>query len=321
VSLWMPTAINPGNNRCNKTDSSVEEIQVHNAACPPHIGNSPAYTWFGNHWRPPPGVPLYSADDMRRIFTQGNVLWIGDSTARQDYVTLYNILTANTPKNIPVIDLEEGINVNKRGKTTEPCQRHKKMDLLLCRTLDGSKDTFYYDYTERICWNDVVHYVTANQEHLLRIYSTIIFSVGIWDVLRIDHCGNKNAIYVWDVLDTIHQNLTFSNENSNLRILWKVHTGAGNENITQMERSADIQRLTREWFIAHPPEDKMRMVDLAKEMEGRTYGPSRIEGDISPHLGPIARTLFLQMAAHVLELSQECFENSEHEYRDEWFAR
>jgi hypothetical protein len=274
-------------------------------------GAQSSYSWIGNHWRPPAGVPLYSPQDMRNIFSQEKTLWIGDSTARQDYVTLYNIIVARPSNNnskgyniddITVSDLEHGINVNKKGTITEPCQKHlpNGIKLLLCRSLE--KKGYPYDYVEKMCWNDLVDLVTTKRNMLINTYSTIIISVGIWEVLRDGYCGRQNATYIVDVLDTLQQHFV----GTNVQIYWKVHCGAENEKPLQMERGATIHQLTRDWFgnRQHQQSSKnstnMHIVDLAFEMKGRIYGPSRLQGDAPAHVDPLVRTLFLQMTTQAI---------------------
>ncbi|KAG7355186.1 hypothetical protein IV203_004542 [Nitzschia inconspicua] len=280
----------------------------------PTFDSSLSYSWVGNQWQPPSGVPLYTIQEMRHIFTQGNVLWIGDSTARQDYVTLYNMITSSSSthdddhyySNLTVAQLNEGINVNKGGKITEICDRRYPLDLLLCRDIGNAtvnNKIVHYDYTEQICFRDVFNYINTNWRQLVAKYSTILVSVGIWDVIRFQYCGGQNVTFVRDVLNVIDEKFS---ANGHVQVLWKVHCGAGNENASEMDRTAQIQQLTRDWFATHPQNNhtnNMAMIDLAKEMEGRTYGEARIAGDIPPHLGPTARMLFLQMATH--EMAQQ----------------
>jgi hypothetical protein len=295
------------------------------------------YTWVGDHWRPPVGIPLYSARDMQIIFSKEQTLWIGDSTSRQDYVTLYNMIMAATESNqnkdksnsqantlddIAVTVLDHGINVNKQGKITEPCQKQipNALDLLICRTIGNNHTTTTtttttttkvndgynnYDYSEKKCWRDVVDFITTNQNIITRTYSTIIISVGLWDAVRFGYCGRHNETYIADVLDRVKNQFS----STNVQIFWKVHCGADNETAPQKERSAMIQQLTREWFGRQQSSKNytnLHMVDLATVMEGRIYGPSRLSGDLPAHVGPLARTLFLQMATQAIEQNKQC---------------
>ena len=300
----------------------------------PHDGrysNTSSYSWIGNHWRPPTDVPLYSPDDMRNIFSKERTLWIGDSTARQDYVTLYNVVKSSTPFNVAVSELEYGINVNK-GRVTEPCQPDGNgthilpSGLSLCRRIDdrggnvGDRNVTAasstttttahgsnYDWSPLMCLRDAMNYTLENKQMLIDNYSTIIFSLGIWEVIRPYDCGKKDETYVLEVLDTIQRELA---EGGNLNIVWKVHVGSGNENHFQKKKGAAVQQWTREWFTKSQQQtnltNNMRMVDLAKELEARTYGSSRIQGDLQPHVGPAARTLLLQMVTHAMIQQKEC---------------
>ena len=53
------------------------------------------YTWensTSNRWIPPQNLPHLRRSDMMQIYTKENTLWLGDSTGRQDYHTLYWLL-------------------------------------------------------------------------------------------------------------------------------------------------------------------------------------------------------------------------------------
>jgi hypothetical protein len=94
------------------------------------------YTWQGNTsvWIPPEGVPYLYPSDIRRIFQSENTLWIGDSTARQDYQTMFSLMNGNgkniTDDNRDVLGLDRDAaflnkNINKGkgaiGKIASHC--------------------------------------------------------------------------------------------------------------------------------------------------------------------------------------------------------
>ena len=56
------------------------------------------YTWWGNQWMVPAfsGIPVFSQYDMLLAFSHVNTLWIGDSTTRRAYATMYSILNHTT---------------------------------------------------------------------------------------------------------------------------------------------------------------------------------------------------------------------------------
>ncbi|VEU34024.1 unnamed protein product [Pseudo-nitzschia multistriata] len=70
--------------------------------------NATAYTWQGNIWIPPIGVPHYSGVATRCLFQSENTVMVGDSTIRQQYHTLRSFLESENPDNIPVAQFGEG---------------------------------------------------------------------------------------------------------------------------------------------------------------------------------------------------------------------
>jgi hypothetical protein len=93
------------------------------------------YTWQGNTsvWIPPEGVPYLYPSDIRRIFRSENTLWIGDSTARQDYQTMFSLMNGNgeniTDDNRNVLGLDRDAaflnkNINKGKGANGKIARH-----------------------------------------------------------------------------------------------------------------------------------------------------------------------------------------------------
>jgi hypothetical protein len=68
--------------------------------------NSNNYSWVGNFWIPPKGIPTYSPTDLLEYFSNRNVLFIGDSTARRAWATAYAMMNATDRTDIPVRDLD-----------------------------------------------------------------------------------------------------------------------------------------------------------------------------------------------------------------------
>ena len=87
------------------------------------------YTWIGNQWVPPPGVPYLFSQQIRSIYRSENTLWMGDSTARQDYQTMYQLI--HDGDNNPTRDhLSKNINKGKRGPAEFHCPaRRQSKDL------------------------------------------------------------------------------------------------------------------------------------------------------------------------------------------------
>ena len=112
------------------------------------IDDNANYSWVGNQWIPPQGIPVYDPDAAYKIWTQHSVLWIGDSTCRQDWATMWAILNAGhhvykDEKVVSIADLNQEININKGvvqvpkctlRDTSSPIFRALKLDAHVCRS-------------------------------------------------------------------------------------------------------------------------------------------------------------------------------------------
>jgi len=86
-------------------------------------GDSSYYSWIGDQWIPPNGRPTYSALDFLTYFQKRNVLFIGDSTARRAYATLYGAMTGDDLANIQSKEVEHYLVLDvNRAKITEKCE-------------------------------------------------------------------------------------------------------------------------------------------------------------------------------------------------------
>lgn len=273
------------------------------------------FWWVGEQWHPSSNVHLFTPREMRLLLSRENTLWIGDSTARQDYVTMHNLMSASNWRDIPLVEVQDGINVNKE-RITEPCllkQNLTDFDLVFCRHLADSNftsnstnlpDVGAYDFIRRNCFTDVAFLLNSTHQRLLNDYSTIVFSLGVWDSVRPWDCGRRDAEYVTELLDLIQEKLAAKNQH--LQIIWKLHAGAGNEQAGQRGMTAAVQGHVRAWFAAATSRHNIHLVDFAGELKERTYGNARLHGDLAPHVGPAARTLVSQMVTQELFQSRMC---------------
>jgi len=97
------------------TQVQLQEVKVfppHIPCFPPDIleiiksTNSSDYTWLGNMFVPPPGVPVFTPSQIRTYFLQRNVLMMGDSTNRRLFGTLRAIINAEDLDDVKVAPLE-----------------------------------------------------------------------------------------------------------------------------------------------------------------------------------------------------------------------
>jgi hypothetical protein len=98
------------------TQVQLQEVKVfppHIPCFPPDIleiiksTNSSDYTWLGNMFVPPPGVPVFTPSQIRTYFLQRNVLMMGDSTNRRLFGTLRAIINAEDLDDVKIAPLED----------------------------------------------------------------------------------------------------------------------------------------------------------------------------------------------------------------------
>ena len=177
--------------------------------------NSSHYTWVGNHFIPPKNVPMFRPIDYRNYFKNRNTLFIGDSTARRSYASLYAIMNSTTPYDIPLPELDHTnvIDFNKPGHhQIEHCSIEDRglFNILpieykfVCRNIvlhdsdrkntagkNGTSrhgdETGKFDYYLAGCFKDLPYEYDFNST-LFQDYDLIVIAAGIWEALRKDEC-------------------------------------------------------------------------------------------------------------------------------------
>jgi hypothetical protein len=154
-------------------------------------------SWIGNLWIPPRGYRFYSLEEFRIYFARHSILFVGDSTARRTYATLYAILNATAAttgdqEDVSIWDLDnpDVIDINKK-ETTEVCS---KDGLALCRhqpqrrgldnlaALGHSNPTISnkmpFDLMGGRCPSDIEALAKSSFQNRMKDYSLIIISMG-----------------------------------------------------------------------------------------------------------------------------------------------
>lgn len=100
------------------------------------------YTWRGDHWIPPKGVPTFTPREFLQYFSKRNTLFIGDSTCRRAYSSIFASMNATDLSNIPKGDMDRPsvIDINRYGtQFRETCTKADRMFFnytsVLCRDL------------------------------------------------------------------------------------------------------------------------------------------------------------------------------------------
>lgn len=139
--------------------------------------NSSQYTWVGNSWRPPAGVPVFTPQEIKMYFERRNVLVIGDSTARRFYNTLYALISSTSKDFHDVkadeIDHSHIIDYGKKNKSNLCPQSNRYISRwyssgrqAICRDINNvdikndanetiKKETAKFDLMAETCFNGI----------------------------------------------------------------------------------------------------------------------------------------------------------------------
>ena len=284
------------------------------------------YSWIGNHWIPAAGVSTYDAKEMATLFRRHNTLWLGDSTCRQDFATLFNIINWKQKKNtttsssssdmvhISQSALDLNINVNK-GKVTEICtqrdfsntslrgQTWSSPGRFICWQVPGSNEGLgKFDMAGSACPSGVTDLVDLERngtwKSMLKEYDILVVELGIWEIARNWDCRRKNQS------ETSQERMTKSLErlqmiaSPNLAVFWKTF-GTDDNKVGNNEKTRLLNEHVRQWFEKESP-GHMHLVDWGKQILPRSLDSDRIKGDMKPHWGIEARTLNAQMLTRAI---------------------
>lgn len=348
------------NNNNNNVDSIIQQHNQQTLIA----SNTTEYTWVGDQWIPPHGIPLYSPTDLLNYFQNRNVLWIGDSTARRTWATAHAMMNATDRNDIPIrdLDIHAVVDVHKRNisperqcvledraawRETEKSKIDRKGKLIFdqyeCRDLpkyheggdntdDGketdhgggtnattTKKTGRFDFTFYTCYSQVAWLIRDDKEtepnplfsHIKEDYDLIIIGLGIWEIIHPEKC-DENGKFV-PHKDRLHNLLDNGKQLSSptLQVLYRSCAyDARDEYLT--DRVKDFSKVVYDFFDEYDThshynnkEEKEKganftLVDWATPVAKRSFGDDRIRGDLPPHYGLQARTLFIQQLIHTL---------------------
>ena len=292
----------------------------------PHVSiNS---SWIGNHWMPSPEYRLHNTREIQNYFQQHSILFVGDSTARRAYATLYGILNAtNNPDDVSVgsIDRQSVIDINKQVQV-EFCQ---KEGYDLCRQMPGNSSNQYDYYHRQDCLGDLANMATKRSSPLwsewIKNYSLVIFVIGPHEVQ--DLCPKYERKYQTDILFNeifqIDDNIEYGYTNTTF--VWRTWGIPG----TSSGQHKRYKGREEEWWSKARAHNKyvetlvdkneksrkeagtgmgsVSYLDWAQAMIPRLYPQeNRISGDIDAHYGLEGRLSFVQMLLnHLLERDRQ----------------
>lgn len=304
------------------------------------------YTWVGNQWIPPKGVPTYSPTELLEYFSTRNVLFIGDSTSRRVWATAYALMNATDRTNIPRNDLDSHAVVDFHKRTKPPfrqcqlddrgarkeSQRLQKIifDQYECRDLPGlnsystGKNSTSvqidkkgrFDFTYFTCYSQVAWLVRPDEDniifnkHIKPYYDLIIVGLGIWEIVEPEKCDNNSPKDPHkNRLNRLLEHLK-KQSSGELQIFYRSCGFDARESLRSHQRTRDFDEVVDNFFSFEnsvenqEKKSNLTLIDWADPISKRSFGENRIKGDLPPHYGPEARTLFIQQVMHQLKKTE-----------------
>jgi hypothetical protein len=273
------------------------------------------YTWIGNQWVPPDGVPIYSVTKMRAVYERHNIAWIGDSTCRRAYMTLLGMMNASDPSDVSIseINSDQVIDHGKKNRfggctkhVTHPwandsipsMKNDSTPSMKKCAGTIGNSKMHLLSPGVSCFDPETTEFASAYLEHYgkktSQDYDVLIVAMGIWEIVRSRDCRKEsNETDAGKRLQMALKSLS-NLASPKLRVIWRT-IGFSQKHASSKDTIKGFNQIAKEFIEAQP---HMSYVDWGGEIERRSFGKERIEGDMSPHYGLEARTLMANMLTH-----------------------
>jgi hypothetical protein len=149
-------------------------------------------SWIGNHWVPPNGWRYFSSEELRSVYKDKSIMWVGDSLARLPALTMYGILNGTAANSRAAAIHRSVIDANKTQQT-EFCAKWNHW----CRTMPGGVGNYVHVVTNT--FSDFRSFLVdevSSKSSITENFNTIIIAMGNWDsVSPRDHPKKKEVIF------------------------------------------------------------------------------------------------------------------------------
>lgn len=271
------------------------------------IGN-----WVGKTWIPPHPWRYFDPVELREMYKDKKVLWMGDSTGRRAFATMYAILN-ETSHDVSTIAMDHPsvIDVNKKQQM-ESCNKwtNESVSLLydvhprICRPAPGGgRGEMSLSIIQ--CFNSIetiLNSELAGTTNMTADVDVIVIAVGIWEVLRQRDCNsgdNWRRRPMERLDDAIKVAANFTTQTGKT-IVWRTSGYAKEDTVTPMN---ELNNRTMDAIDALRGEgnaSNFMYVNWGAAMQQRSFGPDASVGDMAPHYGWEARLVLLQMITNAL---------------------
>ncbi|KAI2505791.1 hypothetical protein MHU86_8653 [Fragilaria crotonensis] len=271
--------------------------------------------WIGHTWIPPPPWRLYSPSELRPLWANKKVWWLGDSTARRGALTLYHVLN-NTSVRENFLNRRRIIDVNKR-RVTEPCPVFDNSTFgspYICRPMPGSTNAseMAFVLSSLACAFDVQKFLRneMNLSHSPRTnileFDLIIIAIGIWDLVRELDCRGGGKIDRPTRITGLLQTCLEFTQQTGIPIVFR--TSGYQAQTNEDEKRQHIQdalimnSVAMDFVDSLQGQSGLTYIDWGGAILERSFGPERITGDLDAHYGVEPRLVLMQMLTnHLVE--------------------
>jgi len=301
------------------------------------------YSWVGNHWYPPMGEPNLLPQHIRRLFQSENTLWIGDSTSRQDYNTMYQLINGKSVDNIMVFELDNTGVINKQKNESMVYEYHCP-----ARSIPTNETIVFTDLgqvlgTDHNCLSTDTSITDPKDKAAAGpSFSWSKFSLKDQETGKFDLYGNYGCLH--EITESVKHHGHILQREYTMFILsagiWEsvrmydcrkkvrtagfflvelldvLHRMSGPslfvvwkthgevDGQINLDVSQNLTEVARLWFSEKRPK-YMDLADFNFVVHKRAFGRDRIVGDLKPHWGLEARLVSIDLVARAVAANQE----------------
>jgi hypothetical protein len=166
------------------------------------------------------------------------------------------------------------------------------------------------DFANSYCYRDTLKHLQTHRDLILREYTVLILSVGMWEVGLPETCGKDPILELVELLDYVKDHLA----GPSLLVVWKIHGPRAEPPPsphdlpmhTDAAKDQTLANVARNWFHAQEEEEEQQSIHLQMEdfrwvVRDRSYGDQRIKGDHKAHWGLEVRLLSLEIVSRMIE--------------------
>ena len=275
-------------------------------------------TWMGNWWVPPSGWEIFGPEDLRHIFHNTSMLWLGDSTARRTSTTLYHIIENHNVTEAlgrKEMNPKSRLNINK-GVIVEPCLKWDNSSLhypYYCRTMPNRPENDFI-HMFKPCFHEIAPFLRdeiAGLSNVTDNINVLVVSMGVWHVVHPKECLDFDNTTEW--LDQVLESLyDFQRARPHVKVIWRTsnydpkHSAPKTELINEYSME-QIDKYQSELSASETA--RVTYIDWGTAVRSRTVGKDRVPADINPHTGLEPRLVMIQMIANLLRSDQEAAED------------